>query len=39
VVRASSGDAAATLDGAVAALRATSGIASADPDRVMKIQR
>lgn len=39
VVRASSGDAAATLDGAVAALRSTPGIASADPDRVVKIQR
>lgn len=39
VVRASSGDASATLDGAVAALRATPGIASADPDRVVKIQR
>ncbi|MGM3273581.1 hypothetical protein [Ralstonia sp. 24A2] len=39
VVRASSGDAAATLDGAVAALRSAPGVASADPDRVMKIQR
>lgn len=39
VVRASSGDATATLDGAVAALRATPGIASADPDRVVKIQK
>ncbi|WP_296229390.1 hypothetical protein [Ralstonia sp. UBA689] len=39
VVRASSGDASATLDGAVAALRAAPGIASADPDRIMKIQR
>ena len=39
VVRASSGDASATLEGAVAALRGTPGIASADPDRVMKIQR
>ena len=38
-VRASSGDASATLDGAVAALRSTPGIASADPDRVVKIQR
>ena len=38
VVRASSGDASATLDGAVAALRSTPGIASADPDRVVKIQ-
>lgn len=39
VVGASSGDASATLDGAVAALRSTPGIASADSDRVMKIQR
>lgn len=39
IVRASSGDASATLDGAVAALRAAPGITSADPDRVMKIQR
>lgn len=39
VVRASSGDATATLDGAVAALRATPGIASADPDRVVKMQK
>ncbi|CAJ0729439.1 hypothetical protein [Ralstonia mannitolilytica] len=39
VVRASSGDASATLDGAVAALRSAPGIASADADRVMKIQR
>ncbi|AJW46103.1 Lipoprotein [Ralstonia mannitolilytica] len=39
VVRASSGDASATLDGAVAALRSAPGIASADADRVMKLQR
>lgn len=39
VVRASSGDASATLDGAIAALRAAPGIASADADRVMRIQR
>lgn len=39
LVRASSGDSAATLDGAVAALRSAPGVASADPDRVMKIQR
>lgn len=39
IVRASSGDASATLDGAVAALRAAPSISSADPDRVMKIQR
>ncbi|CAJ0774546.1 hypothetical protein LMG7141_00186 [Ralstonia condita] len=39
VVRASSGDPSATLEGAVSALRSTPGIASADPDRVMKIQR
>ncbi len=39
LVRATSGDASATLDGAVTALRNTPGVASADPDRVVKIQR
>ncbi|MFP3889019.1 hypothetical protein [uncultured Ralstonia sp.] len=39
VVRAASGDASATLDNAIATLRAAPGIASADADRVLKIQR
>ena len=39
VVRAASGEPSATLDGAIAALRAAPGIASADADRILKPQR